>query len=154
MIQAMRRKDRELSRSEAIDILTQGDYGVLSVNGDDYAYGIPMSYIYINNSLYFHCATEGKKLTYIHNDNKVTFCVVRGAVTVPDKFSMNYHSAIAFGTLAEVSDAAEKYQALLGFVEKYSPDYREEGIKYADRDGHKTIVFKLALEHLTGKARR
>ena len=154
MIQAIRRKDRELSHSEAIDILAKGGYGVLSVNGDDYAYGIPMSYIYLNDSLYLHCALEGKKLTHIRKDNKVTFGVVIDAVPVPHQFSMNYHSAMAFGRVSEVSDADEKYQALLAFVDKYSANHREAGIQCADRDGHKTIVLKLTIEHLTGKAGR
>lgn len=77
MFQAMRRQDRMLSQAETEEILVNGVYGVLSINGDnDYAYGIPLSYVYLGSSIYFHCALEGEKLTRIGCNNKVAFCVV------------------------------------------------------------------------------
>ena len=103
MFQEMRKKDREMSRPEAEDILVQGLYGVLSMNaGDDYAYGVPLSYVYQDNKIYLHCALEGKKLTHLRRQNKVSFCVVLEAEPLPDKFSMKYQSAMAFGKIHEV----------------------------------------------------
>ncbi|MDF2500076.1 MAG: transporter [Anaerosporomusa subterranea] len=154
MFKEMRRQDRELTRSETDEILLNGVYGVLSINGeDDYAYGVPLSYVYTGSQIYFHCALEGHKLNCIRNSNKVTFCVVAKANTLPDKFSMEYASAIVFGEVGEVHDQ-EKFAALTAFVEKYSSSYMEKGKAYADSAHHKTVVLKIDSKHITGKARK
>ena len=51
--------------------------------GDDYGYGVPLSYVFQDNSIYLHCALEGKKLTYLRRHNKVSFCVVGEAEPCP-----------------------------------------------------------------------
>jgi hypothetical protein len=54
----VRRKDRGIGTREAIEILDSAEYGVLStVDKDGQPYGIPLSYVYKNNSIYFHCRT-------------------------------------------------------------------------------------------------
>ena len=84
MFQEMRRQDRALIRPEIEEILVNGMFGVLSMNGkDDYAYGVPLSYVYLKNVIYVHCALEGKKLTHIRQDNRVSFCVVGEAEPLP-----------------------------------------------------------------------
>ncbi|KYZ75485.1 MFS transporter [Anaerosporomusa subterranea] len=154
MFKEMRRHDRGLTRSETDEILLNGVYGVLSINGeDDYAYGVPLSYVYTGGHIYFHCAQEGYKLNCTRKRNKVTFCVVGKANTLPDKFSMEYASAIVFGEVSEVHDQ-EKLAALMAFVEKYSSSYMEKGKEYADSVHHKTVVLKIDSKHITGKARK
>lgn len=154
MFREMRRQDRKLTQTETDAILQNGTYGVLSMIGEnDYAYGVPLSYVYTENQLYFHCALEGQKLTCIRKANKVSFCVVGKAVALPDKFSMEYTSAIVFGAASEVYDM-EKNTALMAFVEKYSSNYIAAGKAYADSAHHNTVVFKIDIEHITGKARK
>ncbi len=156
MFKELRRHDRELSRSETEDILVKGSYGVLSMNGaDDYAYGVPLSYVYMDNCLYFHCALEGQKLSCIRHNNKVTFCVVGEANPLPNEFSMQYKSAIVFGKATEVNND-EKLAALVALVEKYANDndYIVKGKQYALNSLHKTAVVRIDIEHMTGKARR
>ena len=121
-----RRHDRGLTRPEAEEILAKGLFGVLSMNGgDDYAYGVPFSYVDVGNSIYLHCALEGKKLSLIRRDNRVSFCVIQGGVPffkLPDTFSMEYKSAMVFGKIYEVADDQEKLQGLIALVEKYFHD--------------------------------
>ena len=157
MFQEMRKKDRECSRRETEDILAKGMYGVLSLNGgNDYAYGVPFSYVYLKNSIYLHCALEGKKLTHIRGDNRVSFCVVTGAEPLPDKFSMKYQSAMVFGKIYEVDDDEEKLQGLIALVEKYytDPDHIEKGKLKAAESLHKTLVIRIDVDHITGKVRK
>jgi nitroimidazol reductase NimA-like FMN-containing flavoprotein (pyridoxamine 5'-phosphate oxidase superfamily) len=155
MFPAMRQQKRELSRPEAEEILTGGTYGVLSLNGGDgYAYGVPLSYVFKENRIYLHCAGEGRKLTYLRRDNRVSFCVVGEAYPLPDQFSMQYRSAMVFGKASEVA-GEEKLPVLLAFLEKYSTaDYLERGRKYAVKALDKTTVLRIEIEHLTGKARK
>ena len=157
MFQEMRKKDREASRPEAEAILAQGMYGVLSMNaGDDYAYGVPFSYVYLNNSLYLHCALEGKKLTYLRRHPKVSFCVVGEAAPDPDKYSMKYQSVIAFGRAIEVNNREEKVKILIDLVKKYYTDaeHIEKGKEVAANFVDKTVVIRIEIDHLTGKAKR
>jgi len=155
MFNAIRRKDRELNRTETESILVKGTYGVLSMNGEnDYAYGVPLSYVYTGNSIYLHCAAEGRKITRIRNDNRVSFCVVGEAIPLVDQFSMKYESAIVFGKTYEV-DQEEKLKALILIVEKYSTgEYLEKGKAYALNSLHKTAVIRVDIELISGKARR
>ncbi len=157
MFQKMRRQDRQLSRPEAEEILAQGLYGFLALNAaDDYAYGVPFSYVYQDNKIYLHCAPEGKKLTLLRRNNKVGFCVVTEAEPKPEKYSMKYRSAMAFGRAVEVEDSREKLAALIALVEKYytDQDHIEKGkVKAAESLG-KTLVLRIDLDHLTGKVRK
>ena len=48
----IRRKDRLLSEDEAMSLLENGEYGVLSISStEEGVYGIPINYVWINNSL-------------------------------------------------------------------------------------------------------
>ncbi len=157
MFQEMRRQDRQLTRLEAEEILAKGLYGVLSINaGDDYAYGVPFSYVYRENRIYLHCAPEGKKLTLMRRDNKVSFCVVSGAEPLPQKYSMKYQSAMAFGKAMEVNDKQEQLAALIALVEKYytDQDHIEKGKVKAAESLDRTLVLRIDVDHLTGKVRK
>ena len=151
----MRRSDRQLALDEAEKILIDGIFGVLSMNGqDDYAYGVPMSYVFTGESIYIHSAVEGTKLTRLRKDNRVSFSVVGEAIPLVDTFCMKYKSTIVFGTVREV-ESDEKLKALNLLAEKYSTDeFREKGRAYAVDSAHRTVVLRLEIEHISGKARK
>lgn len=154
MFKEMRRKDRELKIDEIIEILKNNSYGVLStVSENGYPYGVPISYVYFNNSIFFHCAVNGHKLDNISNNSKVSFCVVGRTHILPDKFSTEYESAIVFGNAIEVSND-EKNLALLEIINKYSADFIEQGKEYIKNASNATKVIKINIEHMSGKARR
>lgn len=150
----MRKKERELELKESIEILRNGEYGILSTVGEcGYAYGVPVSYVYINDAIYFHCAKEGQKLDNILSNNKVSFCVVGQTCVLPEKFSTKYESVIIFGTANEIFED-EKNTVLLEIVKKYSPNFLDKGKEYIARAAASTTVIKINIEHITGKARR
>ncbi|MDU1411886.1 MAG: pyridoxamine 5'-phosphate oxidase family protein [Clostridium sp.] len=154
MFREMRRKDRALIDDKIIEILKNNTYGILStVSENGYPYGVPINYIYINNSIYFHCAIEGHKLVNIKNNDKVSFCVVGKTQTLPDKFSTKYESVIVFGRAIKASDE-EKNTALLEILNKYSSDYIEKGKEYIKRASNVTNVIKINIEHISGKSNR
>lgn len=154
MFNEMRRKDRKLETIEVAEVLKKCNYGVLSTVGENgYAYGVPISYVYINDSIYVHSALEGNKLDNIEFNNNVSFCVIGDTMLLPDKFGTKYESVIAFGKAVEVSDT-EKNEALLAFLDKYSSQYIEKGKEYIKNACEKTKVIKISIEHITGKARR
>jgi nitroimidazol reductase NimA-like FMN-containing flavoprotein (pyridoxamine 5'-phosphate oxidase superfamily) len=153
----MRLHQRQVSRPEAEEILRRGQYGVLSLSaGDDYGYGVPLSYVFQGNSIYLHCAPEGKKVALLRRNNKACFCVVTEAEPLPHKFSMKYQSALAFGQVIEVTDQQEKLTALLALVGKYyhDPEDLAKGQEYAAASLDKILVLRIDIDHLTGKVRK
>ncbi len=154
MFREMRRKDRELGKEEIFEILKKGEYGIFStISQNGYPYGLPVNYVYTNGSIYFHCAVEGHKLDNIKNNDKVSFCVVGPTQILHDKFSTKYESVIVFGRAIEVS-GDEKNRALLELINKYSPDYIEQGKEYIQKKNKDSKVIKIKTEHITGKGRR
>lgn len=153
MFRNMRRKDREVSSELAYEILRDAEYGVLSTIGDDgYPYGIPLSHVLINNTIYFHAAKTGYKVDNIKRNQKGSYCAVRSTKVLPSEFATDYESVVVFGKVSEVFDK-EKEGALLALIDKYSKGFEKEGLDYIAKSGKNTSVFGIEIEHITGKVR-
>ena len=147
----MRRKDKAIETDEAINLIAGCEYGVLStVDSDGQPYGVPLNYAYKDNCIYFHCALKGHKIDNIDDNPKVSFCAVGNTQVLPSEFSTNYVSAVAFGVASEVQ-GTERYKALVLFLEKFSPDFMEEGNKYIEKLDKVTKVIKIEIQHISGK---
>jgi nitroimidazol reductase NimA-like FMN-containing flavoprotein (pyridoxamine 5'-phosphate oxidase superfamily) len=154
MFKEMRRRERKMDDREALELLEKGLYGVLStIDEDGYAYGVPLSYVYIDGNIYFHCAGEGSKLDNIRHNSRVSFCVVNKAEPLPEDFSMRYESVIVFGQAQEVQ-GREKDKALRAILDKYSGEYIEEGLDYIRKAGNAAAAVRMSIQHIAGKARR
>jgi len=150
----MRRKDREITKEEIEQILSSGEYGILSTISDNgYPYVVPLSFVYYDNRIYFHCALEGQKLDNIKQNSKVSFCVITDTEVLPKKFSHRYKSVIIFGEASEV-EGDLKESILFELINKYSSEFLEAGKKYIQNDKDKTKVVKIDIHHVTGKAGR
>lgn len=154
MYREMRRKDRQVSKEEAIKLLEKGEYGILATSDqNNLPYGVPLSYVYVDNAIYFHCATVGQKLDNIKVNPKVSFCVIGDTKVIPEAFSTAFESVITFGTAMVVEDRTEKAKGLRALVAKYSPDFMVAGEEYMKKDFALTSVVRIELEHITGKQR-
>lgn len=138
---------------EVMDLLKKGEFGILSTCGEDnQPYGIPLSYVIIDKNIYFHCAGVGTKLDNISVNDKVSFTVVGKTKVLQDQFSMSYESAIVFGHAIVIGEE-EKYEPLMEFIRKYSPEFIEAGQMYIDRAKEKTTLVKIEIYSLSGKHR-
>jgi nitroimidazol reductase NimA-like FMN-containing flavoprotein (pyridoxamine 5'-phosphate oxidase superfamily) len=147
----LRRKDKQITLEEAQTLLTVSEHGIMStVDSDGQPYGVPLNYVYINEAIYFHCALSGHKIDNIENNSKVSFCVVGDIKILPADFSTNFVSAVVFGVASEALEK-ERYDALLALVEKYSPDFLEEGRKYIEKLDKVTKVVKIDIQQISGK---
>lgn len=148
----MRRNDREVSNEEIATILRTGEYGVLAMTlSNEFPYAVPVNYIYQENAIYIHCASQGQKIDAIGSDAKACFTIVNRSKVVAEKFTSSYESVIAFGKAEIIAPSAEGKAVLEGFIRKYAPDHLEAGYKYVDTDHMKTALIKLSIEHITGK---
>jgi len=149
----MRRKDKAMQDGAIINLLQNGEYGVLStVGGNEQPYGVPLNYVLMNNCIYFHCALEGHKLDNLALNHKVSFCVVGRTNLLPAEFSTEFESVIVFGR-ASVIEGEERYQALNALIEKYSPEFVSEGSAYIEKFDSRTHVVRIEIAKMTGKAK-
>mgnify|MGYP003398166166 CR=1 FL=1 len=151
----IRRKDRAISREEAIQILKNGQYGVLATMGEDgYPYGVPISYAYTDDGkLWIHGAKEGHKVNNLQFCPKVSFTVVGKTQVLPDKFSTLYESAVVFGEI-HLCEGMDRMKGIMAIVEKYSPDYLSEGEAFAQKAMNAMHIYYIKIEAITGKAKK
>lgn len=150
----LRRKDRAMGADEAVAVLDKAEYGVLSTaSPEGEPYGVPLNFCVIENSIYFHCAMEGRKIDNIEKNKSVSFCAVGDTEILPDKFGTTYESVIVSGEIEEVFDN-HKQIALEGLLKKYSLNYFQKGLEYIETLKSKTRVFRIGILHVSGKARR
>ena len=151
----MRRKDRKLDEQVAVSLLEHCEYAVLSTIGEDgNPYGIPISPVLEGKNLYFHCALEGTKLQNIRNHPAVCITCVGETRLVPEKFTTEYQSAIAFGTASMVEDEEEKVRILYLLCQKYAASNLDAFDREVKRSLHRTGIWKIAITEWSAKGKR
>lgn len=153
---AMRRSDRQLPYEEAVQILEEAEYGILSVNGDEgVPYGVPLSFIWLDGAVYFHCAKEGYKTDCMQRDARASFSAVCDVQAVYDKnFTTFFRSVIISGRAVEVTDDGIKSRALAALCAKYLPDHAGEVQKAIDMSLKHTAVWKIEPDSVSAKGKR
>jgi len=152
MFREMRRLKQSMTEEECLSVLKNGTSGVLAVAGDDdYPYAVPLSYVYDEGKIFFHCAQTGHKLDGIARNAKVSFCVVGLDDVMPEKYTTYYRSVIVFGRARVLDDPWEKRSALEKRAARYSPDQVEGRAREVDRQLAQVCMVEVAIEHMTGK---
>lgn len=154
----MRRKDREITDfDEMVKIMRACDSCVVALNDEGFPYVVPMNFgmdvedgqVY----LYFHCATEGKKLDLIRKDNRATFEMdcEHNFILYEEKMSctMGYASVIGHGILEFVPEE-EKFRALKILMNQY----HAEDFAFNTKVMKVTTVLRMKVLDMTGKRRK
>ncbi len=153
MFRELKRKNKEISRSECIELLQNETRGVLSVIGDGgYPYGMPMNHLYHDSDgcIYFHCGRSGHRVDSLKVCDKVSFCVYEQGRRNDGEWAYNVRSVIVFGRI-EIIDFPETVADITSkLCLKFTNDseYIENEINSYLND---TIVLKLIPEHICGK---
>ena len=151
MFREMRRKKQVLSKEECELVLERGTSGVLAVLGEGgYPYAVPLSYVYADGKIVFHCAKQGHKLDAIAKNDKVSFCVVDLDDIQPERYTTYFRSVIAFGR-ARVLEEEEKRAAIEALAAKYTPDDPEGRKQEIEREYRALCVVAIEIDHLSGK---
>jgi len=150
----MRKAERAIPEDETRKLLEGCEYGTLSMTAPDGSpHAVPMSFVCLDNTIYFHCAMEGYKISCLNANPEVCFSAVGKTETLPAKFSTRFESVIVYGTARECA-GDEKQKALEALIRKYSFGFLAGGLAYIARAAGKTRVYGIAIETITGKARR
>lgn len=153
MTHTMRRKRQALAPDVCADILTHASAGVLALadqSGQPYA--VPLSYVYVNGTLYFHSAKTGYKLDLIQENPRASFCVIADDHIVPERFTTYYRSVIACGTMRLVNDDDEACHAITLLGRKYAPNESQAALEQEiDSAWSSLTIFAMHVDTLTGK---
>lgn len=153
MFREMRRKRQKISLEECEDILCRGTSGVLAVSGDGgYPYTVPLSYLYENGKIFFHCAKTGHKIDAVRRNERVSFCVIDRDQIVPEEYTVYFRSVIVFGRIRELKEENEKRAAIEKLAVKYSP--RESALsreRAIEKEYGSVCVLELSAEYISGK---
>ncbi|MDR1231150.1 MAG: pyridoxamine 5'-phosphate oxidase family protein [Spirochaetaceae bacterium] len=154
----MRRKDREITViEEKMEIIAKNKVCRLGLSKDNFPYIVPLNYGYSfeNNTLvlYFHGATEGKKMDIIKENTNACFEIdFEGRLIEsenPCSYSYAFKSIIGFGKIIMMSSTEEKIAGLNKIMSHQTGketiyDFPEDVLRHV-------AVYKMAVEEFTGK---
>lgn len=148
----MRKKDKEIKDIAAIEeILTRAVVCRLGLCETNQPYVVPLCFGYKDNTLYFHCANQGKKLDILRTNNNVCFEVDIDSRVIkadqPCDWGMKYKSVIGFGKAMFIEDVESKRKALNVIMQQYS----EKSFEYPEEAIRNTVVIKVEIKSMTGK---
>ena len=150
----MRRKDRQLSEDEALAVLSEAEYGVLStVTPDGIPYGVPINYALEGRSLYMHCAgAGGQKLDNLAACPRACMTAVTGVTLHSHELSTAFRSAMAFGTVSVCEAAEAKRAGLRVLMRRLAPEYNDhDPACMADEALCRVTVLRMDIDTVTGK---
>jgi nitroimidazol reductase NimA-like FMN-containing flavoprotein (pyridoxamine 5'-phosphate oxidase superfamily) len=151
----MQRKEREMSRTDTEQFLSESKVGRLGVCSNSEPYIVPVLFVYDkeNEEIFFHCAKKGKKTDVLRTNPKVCFETDEMSSLVFNKSpcgsSLLYRSVIAFGEATFIEDAEEKAEALNVLMKKYAGE-KEADLITPERTVN-TQVIKIRITSKTGK---
>jgi uncharacterized protein len=159
MFRPMRRKNKEISREAAEQLLLRSRRGVLAVNGDDgYPYAVPINYFYDADSrkIYFHGARAGHKYESIRACGKVCFTVYGNETVREDEWAPFLQSVVVFGICRPIEDdtACTACPAGIALLKKLAMKYYPSEQLVDDeirRAGKAAQIFEIEIEHMSGK---
>lgn len=152
MKKEMRLAKQKLDHSHAIKILEEATFGILStISEDGMPYGVPMNFAFADDKLYFHSALAGHKLENIRFSDKTCFTVVGKTKVLPELFTSQFESVIAFGTTHILEEPTEIAHATRLLCEKYTPNRLEIADKTIAANMPRLAAFVMTIDYFTGK---
>ena len=163
----MRRKDREVKNYEQIiDILSRCKVLHLALISEGKPYSVPLNFGYVVEddadtkklSVYFHCASEGKKLTAIKENPDVCFSAESLAEADGDKenactWTCYYESVIGLGKAKILTDSDERAKGLDAIMlhHGFKIPAGVKKIAYNAMELARTAVVRIEVDEITGK---
>jgi uncharacterized protein len=152
----MRRKDRAIEDRAGIEaIISKADVCRVAFADENIPYIVTLNFGYSGGDipcLYFHCASEGRKLELIRKNNYVCFEMdtdhqLYGGEKGCD-WGMKFSSVVGYGKIYIVSDHNSRIAALDHLMSHYSDGNR---FTYDEKVLMNTTILRLEIEEMTGK---
>jgi len=148
----MRRSEKAISAPADLEkIIRAGRICRLALAAEPAPYIVPLNFGYLDGSLYFHSAPEGRKLDLMRQQPRVGFEISLDLGIVEGEqacnWSARYRSVLGFGRIEFIDDLEEKRRAL----DLIMGQYAQGDFTYPEAAVRKTCIYKLMIEQMTGK---
>ena len=152
----LRRKDKEITDSGTLrKILKSTSYVTIAMCKDNQPYLASLSHGYDeeHNCLYFHCASEGKKLDYLVTSNKVwgQALLDYGTRSTESGCTHIYASVHFGGRVTFLDDVKEKRYAMECMISQLRNDPKPPMAKLDNEQLNKITIGRIDIERMTGK---
>lgn len=148
----MRRSEREIKDRAVIDAIIRHCLVCrLGLSDGVEPYIVPLCFGYDGEALYFHSASDGRKIDILRKNSRVCF-----EFDIPEgmreaeqgcRWGIKYRSVIGFGT-AEIVDDQEDKKKVLGII---MAQYSDKEYIFPEDVVTKTTVIKVVIARVTGK---
>jgi uncharacterized protein len=152
----MQRSERQITGSAAIEeILRKGKYATIALCRNNEPYIVTLSYGYDSNSnsLYFHCAKNGLKMDFVHDNPNVCATIVEDNGYIQDECAHKYRSLVIRGKIGILTDESDKEKAvnvLLDHLEK-QPEIMRAKLQNKTEQYKNMQTWRLAIEEISAK---
>jgi len=148
----MRKKEKEITDIEEIEkIIKKAMVCRISLVDNDEPYIVPVCFGYERDALYFHGASEGRKVELIKKNNKICFEIDTDVEVVKTEkacgWTMKYRSVIGVGRACILENDEEKSHGLKLIVRQYT----EGDFSFPESALDSVLVVRVDIESITGK---
>lgn len=150
----IRYRSRQCDDKEKTDrFLSEARIGFLGLTDGNQPYVVPLNFVWLRGSIYFHGAENGRKIELMKDNANACFTVCNeyGTLTdpVPAHTDTAYMSVMLFGKAVPVADLDEATEAMQYMLDKYVPGYYNRPLskqhieKYRSSFGSAAAVYRL-----------
>ncbi len=147
------RKDREITDPDKLrKVLKSAKYVTVALCMDNEPYLVSLSHGYDEDRhcVYFHCASQGKKLVYARANNSVWGQAIEDYGVV-EECDYAYASVHFSGKLFLINDLDEKRHAMEVLVRQVSPNPESKLAKIKPEKLASTTMCRIDIDGITGK---
>jgi nitroimidazol reductase NimA-like FMN-containing flavoprotein (pyridoxamine 5'-phosphate oxidase superfamily) len=145
----MRRAERACDSPEFMTAMfNEVEVMTVAFHGGEHPYPVPLNFVHIDGSLYFHCALQGRKLDCLAHDSRVGFSLFRFLGIDRENATTCYQSVCGTGTAELVTDHSLKQRALAALAEKYESKCT---LPVPEKMLAATAVVRIVITSLSGK---
>jgi len=144
---------------DAEAILAQGLVAHVAFSQDGQPFVLPFSFLFSGGHLYLHGAPAGRTVRMLREGApvcvEVTLLDALIASRDAEKHSINYRSAICFGTARVIRDRVTKRRILEALIARYFPG-RAAGVDYAEiteKEFRGVELLDVSIHEISAKAR-
>jgi len=142
-------------KSVIYKILDQAEYGTLALSLNDVPYAVPLNFVRLEDSLYFHGALKNRKMKMLSKNQRASFSVVENHSLIDSDFSSTeglacpatqfFKSVSIEGIIEMVESREEKVVMFEALMTKLQPKggYKPFDEEIYDKALKATAVYKL-----------
>lgn len=154
----IRRKEQEIVDVDVMKkILASTQYVTIALckGNDPYLVTLSHGYDAERNCIYFHCATEGKKLDYLNANNKIWGQALIDEGFIDGECSQHYASVQFYGAVSFPSSLDDKKHALACMIQQQNKTPKPMLTKLEELDPNtgfqNVLIGRIDIEYLSGK---